>query len=199
MHAHLRRAAFTLVELLLVVAIIGVVTAIVMPDFVRSLKGNRLRTATRSVVATGRYARSMAVLKQREMALVFNLERGLMSIHPVKTSYLDLGNEEEAGMTPDLGENAESGDSGSDLLVDAETDSPLAGLDGEELVRSLDGVRIASVEIEDGDDFSEGRAVVRYRSNGTCMPYRLRIEDHDGTGVEIRVDALSTASTELSR
>lgn len=62
---------FTLVELLLVLAIIGVVTAVVLPSAVRSMRGNRLRMAALRIATVGRYARSIAVLKQQEIVLGF--------------------------------------------------------------------------------------------------------------------------------
>ncbi|NQT92448.1 MAG: prepilin-type N-terminal cleavage/methylation domain-containing protein [Lentisphaerae bacterium] len=69
----LTKKAFTLIEVLLVVAIIGVVTAVTTPYFVRSIRGNRLRVAARTVVMAGRYARSMAVLRQEELRVRFDL------------------------------------------------------------------------------------------------------------------------------
>ncbi|MDE0839961.1 MAG: type II secretion system protein, partial [Kiritimatiellae bacterium] len=44
-----QRCGFSLIELLLVVSIIGIVTAIIMPNFVASIKGNLFRSATRTV------------------------------------------------------------------------------------------------------------------------------------------------------
>ncbi|MEI7438032.1 MAG: prepilin-type N-terminal cleavage/methylation domain-containing protein, partial [bacterium] len=66
-----KRRAFTLVEILLVMAILAVVSAVTVPSFVRSIRGNRLRTAGRTVVAVTRYARSMALLHQREVVITF--------------------------------------------------------------------------------------------------------------------------------
>ena len=73
-------SAFTLIELLLVLAIIGISTAIIVPSFVQSMKGNRLRAATRSVSKAGRYARSIAVLKQKTITVTFNLTNSTIYI-----------------------------------------------------------------------------------------------------------------------
>ena len=67
-----RRAAFSLMEILLVVVIISIAVAVSMPYLSKSIKGNRLRTAGRSVVQLARYARSMAVLNQAECSLKFD-------------------------------------------------------------------------------------------------------------------------------
>lgn len=75
-----RKSAFTLVELLLVLAILAIVSAIVAPSFAKSMSGNRLRTSTRTIVKAGRYARSIAVLKQEPMTLVFDLETTTISV-----------------------------------------------------------------------------------------------------------------------
>lgn len=70
------RTAFTLVELLLVLAIVGVATAVTLPNLVRSTRGNRMRAAARTVVMAGRYARSMAVLRQQPVTLEFAIGAG---------------------------------------------------------------------------------------------------------------------------
>lgn len=71
-----RQRAFTVIEILLVVVVIGIALGIAMPSFVRTIQGHRLRTAARTLVTVARYARSMAILKQSDLAITFNLDTG---------------------------------------------------------------------------------------------------------------------------
>ena len=77
---------FTLVEVLLVVVIMGVIMTIAMPSFVRSIQAQRLGTAARTISTVARYARSMAVLKQSDLALAFNLANGQVDLVASNTS-----------------------------------------------------------------------------------------------------------------
>lgn len=144
--------AFTLVELLMVIAIMAVVTAITIPSFVTSMRGSRLRTSVRTVVKIGRYSRSLAVLKQIPMTVSFDLDSGMVS--------------------------SEGGD-GKDNIS-----------------RSLDRVKLVSLETIGEDKCTEGIYKVVYQTNGRCKPYTIVIADQDGTSAKIHVDALASASTE---
>ena len=73
-------SAFTLIEVLLVVVVMGIAAAIAMPSFVRSIQGQRLSTAARTLTTVARYARSMAVLKQSDLAMTFNLANGQVDL-----------------------------------------------------------------------------------------------------------------------
>lgn len=173
----------------MVLAIMGILTVVTLPTFVRSLRGNRLRTAARSVVMAGRYARSMAVMKQRDMTLTFDLEQGQVRVDAV---VVGAPKPEE-----DSGENAPDGLPGyfaRDDLV-PEDDQPIT-VQGQELTRRLDRAHFEYVDIN-GEDrrYSEGRCSVLYRSNGTCTPYEVGIADEQGGAVVVEVDALSSAQT----
>jgi Tfp pilus assembly protein FimT len=173
---------------LLVLVIIGIVTAIVLPTFVRSIHGNRLRTAVRSVVMAGRYARSMAVLKQRELVLTFNLDDGVLKVEDIVITVpggATARRQEDDMETP--GEEV-SGEEAPDYGVASRT---------ELLSRKLDQVFIRSVEIEDAV-ITEGTASIIYSNNGRCTPYVVQVEDVEGNRSVIEVDALSSAKTEGS-
>ncbi len=71
---------FTLIEILLVVAIALIVTGLAIPAFVRSYQAANLRSAARSVVTAGKYARNMAVLQQRQMTVFFDSNAGRIDI-----------------------------------------------------------------------------------------------------------------------
>lgn len=79
-------SSFTLIEVLLVIVVMGIAAAIAMPSFVRSIQGQRLSSAARALTTVARYARSMAVLKQSDLALTFNLANGQVDLVSSNTS-----------------------------------------------------------------------------------------------------------------
>lgn len=74
---------FTLIELILVLVIMGLLSALVTPA-ITSLTGLKLKTAARKVAAGLRYARSQAVATGSDYQVVFNLEKGEMTIESLK-------------------------------------------------------------------------------------------------------------------
>ena len=79
-------SSFTLIEVLLVIVVMGIAAAMAMPSFVRSIQGQRLSTAARTLATVARYARSMAVLKQSDLSLTFNLANGQVDLVSSNTS-----------------------------------------------------------------------------------------------------------------
>jgi prepilin-type N-terminal cleavage/methylation domain-containing protein len=181
------RSGFTLVEVLLVLAILAIVTVIAMPTFVHSIRGNRLRTAARTVAMAGKYARSMALLQQREMTLTFDLDKASLTI--AVAGRRESEPEPNAGMAGmPVGPSPLESDPTNRAVIQAEA---------EVITRTLEQVTIAAVGVgEQGTmDVSEGACRVVYRSNGLCTPYRVTIVDTYGGSVTIDVDALGSAVT----
>ncbi len=196
------KKGFTLLELILVAAILGVMAAVTVPGFVQSIRGNRLRTAARNVISSGRYARSMAVMKQRRMGIFFDLKENTVAVRQ-----LDAGDQSRDLMEFDkLAVSAESAaDFNNGRRQDNEIGPEFAGATGAtvqsgssgaefSISRELEGVEIQYVETEEGAQrFVEGRCSVAYEVNGRCSPYTVMLADSDGGRLVIDVDALASA------
>lgn len=182
--------AFTLVEILLVLAILSITTVVSMPYLVSSIRGNRLRVASATIVKAGRYARTMALLHTQEMKLVFDLDGAAIRVDPRYETPPPPRDEspppEPAADRPP----APRGDSGkTDPEPPAIVSSPRL-----QISRQLDSVRIESVELEHRDRETAGEVAVIYRSNGRCTPYEVRIVDEFDNAMIINVDAIASAS-----
>ena len=68
------RRGFSLVELLVVLALVGLSLSVVGPPVGRSLDASRLKASTRSLLITARTARSLARTEQREVTLMIDVE-----------------------------------------------------------------------------------------------------------------------------
>lgn len=162
------------------VSIMGIIVAVSAPSLVRSTRGNRLRTAVRSVVTAGRYARSMAVLQQREYSLVFDLDNGAVSVAGELERTFEKVGMEYVEIT---------GTAANPFAVerDGTLYDPVYG--------GLKTKTETGTEKSFEGRHTEGKVVVKYRSNGRCMPYIVRLSDNRNNAVEIEVDMLSSVET----
>jgi type II secretion system protein H len=71
-----RPAGFTLVELIVVLAILAAVVALAAPSFSRTIASARLRSGATEVRATLARARALAVADGRIRSVVFDLDNG---------------------------------------------------------------------------------------------------------------------------
>jgi len=163
----------------MVVFIMGIVIVIAVPNFVRASHGNRLTTAARSIVMAGRYARSMAVLQQKEMRLVFDIDAGVVSVGTEVKRVLDKVRIEYVETK------------GSIRNPFATTADEPIGL--EVGFQAIDEPEAPN--LDENTRRTDGKMAIRYRTNGRCTPYVVRIIDEAGLSVEISVDTLSSAKT----
>jgi general secretion pathway protein H len=75
---------FTLLELLVVVLIIGLISALVMPRIAASLPGVQLKSTARAVAASLRYARSQAVFESIPYMAVFDNSQKRLAVEPME-------------------------------------------------------------------------------------------------------------------
>jgi type II secretory pathway pseudopilin PulG len=185
-----------------VVVIIGIVTAVTLPSFVRSMRGNRLRAASRTLVAAGRYARSMAVMQQASMALVLDLDKSTVSVRPAVQGDFPDDDSDVAGVaapapaaaTVPVGREPETTDSPPEGTAAPVDSGPAPGAS---MVRTLDRVQIVNVVLGDeATAHDRGSCVILYRTNGTCVPYEAKLAGPDGDRVTVAVDAVSSAKVE---
>ncbi len=167
--------AFTLVEVLTVLAIMGILTLVSMPYLVKSIRGNRLRVGTTTIVQAGRYARSMALLGQQEMQLAFDISQSSVRVEPRYGRVRSMDTVEPVADT---------------------NEAPARFPPTLNVTRTLDAVRIDYVDVKHQSRETTGTVVIIYRSNGRCTPYAVRLVDQFGSATLTRVDALSTPQTE---
>ncbi len=199
-----RQSAFTLIEVLLVLVILGVMVTVMLPQVMSSLREHELRGATRIVMSAGRHAMSLAVLSQRQMSVVVDLDASTLTIRAApRSKRLDGTGEEQEGGEPEPTDPLAAAVAGA-WEVDAgetepdDTDGAYEGavaIVDEEVVHRFNSIRFSFIEIrgEDGYRAEEGQHTIVYYTNGRCTPHTVGIEDNDGATATIDIDALCSA------
>lgn len=191
------RRGYTLVELLLVVTIFVLLAGMAVPMFVSSFAGAKLRTSVRSVVMAHRYARNMAVLRQRPVAVVVDQERN--SLEVVFLTGSESENLSEIAMA--IADDDERNVLDSITMVTAAPAGVMTNANGQvvEDKATTDLLRV----LEPGvviDDFESQRPVsddpdiptaVLYYPSGLCDGFTMRLADDHGRVAEITADPLT--------
>ena len=98
---HRYQTGFTLLELLVVMAIAGLLTVLARPMFSAALPGTNLKADTRSLVATLRDSRSTSITSGRQSFVIFCSHSAQYATAPENTTYLSKGVElEVSGLAP---------------------------------------------------------------------------------------------------
>jgi len=201
MTSRTERTGFTLTEVLLVAALIGFLVAVATPVFLRSLHGQRLRQAARTLMQAGRYARTMAILTGRPMSLSIapgRAEIALQELSRPRAAPLEAIYTREqvlAASEPSLSFSTTPPEEEESPSADRYPPSPPTS---RTLTRLLEGIRILSVSV--GDDESndrETKLALVYQPNGTCRPYSVVLENEEGRQAIIKVDFVGEALCEF--
>lgn len=83
-----RGSGFTLFEVLLVLAIMGVIAAVVAPMVFRGFSGTQSRAAALEIAAALRQARGAAVAENADVAVVFDIGRNAYAMDRAKPKVL---------------------------------------------------------------------------------------------------------------
>jgi len=75
---------FSLLELLVVILLISLISAVVMPRMAASLPAVQLKSTARTVAASLRYARSKAVFESTPYVAVFDHTQRLLAVQPME-------------------------------------------------------------------------------------------------------------------
>jgi len=178
-----RRTGFTLIEVILVLVVIVIVSAISLPYFAGAYRGTKLRSASRTIDRITRYAHAMAILREETMTVVLNHEN--MEIFmggPIAQNTGTADGELDQEVLKRLG-YVEGGSS-------REED---AGIE-KEIHRFLpDHVTVLDFEKNwtDEDDLFEDLYLIHFYPDGQCDWFRLVLEDNRGKTVQLENDPVS--------
>ena len=219
------RSAFTIIEIIVVIVILGVMLSIVAPMVSSGGDVSRVRTAARGVTQTSRYARTMAVLHQKAIELTFSTdgklsvaleggEGGGESIVSAKAfANTNVVGEAEAARTAGAEDSGGSG-GGAYVMADVNTAKHYEQVcfeflgytdtaDAKRYSHLLSPSKSAGVSSDEDygatEDEDNVRTVsVRYKSNGTCRPYKVKVSGggDNAFSLTVAVDMLGAAKVE---
>lgn len=166
---------FSLLELLLVVALVGLVSALVAPSVSNSLTSVRLKTSAKKTAATLRYARNQAVFKKKPFWVLVDKEvSGLAVLDEL--------------VEPDSDETEEPRDDPEDAFASLPSSA--------KVFLYPEGVLIESVSIGDLE-IADSQSVFIFYPNGSCSGGEIVLQADSSRSYRIGLNAvLGTAEIE---
>ena len=168
------RKGFTLLELLVVLVIISIMAAFVGPRIAGSMSSLTLKTAAKKVAASLRYARSQATSESRPYFVLFDLDKGRLTIKPGQTATKEDKEKEAAEGEQDPGTSEEIAD-----------DNPIK--DRFKVYALPEGVRFDKVISDENEAASDIFQIVFF-PNGGSSGGEVLLENDRGRRYNISVD-----------
>ena len=219
--ARRRLRGFTLVELLIVIVIIGVMAAMIGPTFTAGSDIARVKTASRGVIQMSRYARTMALLHQKPLELVYTSD-GTLRVEEVAGGGESIVSSKAFASTNSADEGAAAvpepeavaakegpagqGEGASYVMADLNIEKKFEGTvfvfkgytDSMDDGRSRKFKKALPVSAEEEGEGDVKAFRIRYKSNGTCRPYSVQVTSGGDSGFALTVviDVLGSAKVE---
>ena len=185
------RSAFTLIELLTVLTILVLLSALVAPAFTRQYYTARLNSAARNLVALMQYARSQAVVEGTTYRLNIDQQAGRLWI-----TYYDDGQQTrgEAQTEPGFAPDQSALGSARELPDDVEVKQIALG---DEALAQLSDEALDTIQAQQGQLNEEGTPFITFNPQGTSDGARLLLENEYQDRLAVSLDAI-TGRTEIA-
>ena len=170
--ARVHRKAFTLLEVLLVILVIGIVVGAILPMALDSVEGARLRAATREVIALNKYARNRAMLDRRQVAILYDRDQGLVELIQLPPQEMEMGAFLD---TPS-----------ARMLEDAD---PRA--EGITTIRRRQLPDFITVHTVTGLEQVDQTWYAVYQSNGMTDPHSVTLRDNRGDTTRLKINGIT--------
>lgn len=184
---HPSRSAFTLIELMVVVGIIGVIMTIAVPSIYRQLNPDSMQKAVKDIMEACNNARAYAILNGSDTDLVIHLADKRIEVVPGSSS-------SSAPSTVAAPENRLSSQSVSGeewRMADRPKGGNANAAQGPISVKLSDKIIIEAL-LANGEDATESEtARVRFYANGTCDEMNLVLLSDQGENRQIWLDVVT--------
>jgi type II secretion system protein H len=182
-----RRSGFTLVELLTVLTILVLLSALAAPAFTRQYHTAQLNSAARNIVALIQYARSQAVVEGTTYRLNIDQQTGRLWV-----THYDDGTQTEQEPNFVIDESA----LGSERLIPEGVLVREIAL-GDEALAQLSDEALQIIQAQQGQLNEEGTPYITFSPQGTTDGARILLENDYEDRVAISLDAV-TGRTEIA-
>jgi prepilin-type N-terminal cleavage/methylation domain-containing protein len=179
--------AFTLVELLVVIGILGIILAVGIPNLHRRLSPNSIEQAVKDMLEACSHARAYAILQSTAVDLVLDAETGGISLQPVGGAMTSPASDPDA--PPPIETEFEE--------PQARPTSPLSTETLNFSAKLSEAVAIELLEVSFEDQLQYTAARVRFYPNGTCDEMKMLLWHQESGERRLITTEVSTALADV--